>query len=32
MIAGYASLGALYFLISALWLFGSDWLRHRKPV
>ncbi len=32
MIAGYASLGALYFLISALWLFGSDWLRGRKPV
>lgn len=31
MIAGYASIGALYFLISALWLFGSDWLRGRKP-
>lgn len=32
MIAGYASLGALYFLISALWLFGSDRLRDSKPV
>lgn len=30
MIAGYASIGTLYFLISALWLFGSDWLRGRK--
>jgi len=31
MIAGYAAIGALYFLISALWLFGSAWWRGRTP-
>ncbi|MDH6258745.1 DUF308 domain-containing protein [Bradyrhizobium sp. BR13661] len=29
-VAGYAGVGAIYFLVSAVWLTVSDWRQHRR--
>ncbi|WP_228141907.1 hypothetical protein, partial [Acinetobacter baumannii] len=29
-VAGYAGGGAIYFLVSAVWLTVSDWRQHRR--
>jgi hypothetical protein len=31
-VAGYAAVGALYFLVSAIWLTVGEWRQHAKRV